>query len=185
VQQGQQLPLLMTPSRWYASFGLLVECLLLAPTPDMASSCLPLMTLLLQQMIAARQLRGSSSGSTDPQDMAEITLCFIAQDAFRDVPAAVHNCMQQTASLKQRRQLLRLWAELLTTLMQGAGAWHVQRLVLQGTARLYLLCPVSGVDPLRWKQENTWHLECRSVVGSLGGVMTISRPFAHRRVRLP
>jgi hypothetical protein len=131
---GQQLPLLLESSHWHASFGLLVECLLLAPTPDKASSCLPLMTLLLQQMIAARQLRGS--GEAVYGDVAEITLAQLAPVVFTQVAPAVRFCMQQTASLKQRRQLLRLWAELLTTLMQGAGAWHVQRMVLQGSARL-------------------------------------------------
>jgi hypothetical protein len=47
-----------------------------------------------------------------------------------------------------------------------------------------LLCTLSGADPQGLKQEHTCHLECRSVVGFLGGVVITSRPFAHRRVRL-
>jgi hypothetical protein len=121
VQQGQQLPQLMDPVYWQSVFKLLLECLLLAPSPDMASSCLPLMTLLLQQMNAALQQHGN--GSEKARDRAESTIFLFARAAFRDIPAAVHCCMQRTASLKQRRQLLRLWAGLLTALMQGAGAW--------------------------------------------------------------
>jgi hypothetical protein len=127
VQQGQQLRTLLEPTHWHASFGLLLECLLLAPSPDMASSCLPLMTLLLQQMNAALQQHGSSNEDAilcAERNLAEATICGIAGAAFSNVAAAVHCCMQRTASLKQRRRLLRLWAGLLMMLMRGAGASH-------------------------------------------------------------
>jgi hypothetical protein len=80
----------------------------------MASSCLQVMTLLLQQVNAALQLHGSET--------AMFTLGEIAPAVLTQIAPAVHFCMQQAASLKQRRQLLRLWAGLLTALMQGAGA---------------------------------------------------------------
>jgi hypothetical protein len=118
---GQQLPTLMAPTHWFPSFDVLVECLLLAPSPDMASSCLQLMTLLLQQMKAALQQHGS--GKPVYGQIATLTLGELAPGVFTQVARAVHLCMQQTTSLKQRRQLLRLWAGLLTALMRGAGAW--------------------------------------------------------------
>jgi hypothetical protein len=93
VQQGQQLPTLMESTYWQPSFDLLVECLLLAPTPGMARSCLPLMTLLL--------LQPHGSGSKNARNYAEATISLINRAALTDVPAAVHFCMQQTASLKQ------------------------------------------------------------------------------------
>jgi hypothetical protein len=145
VQQGQQLPQLMGPVHWQSVFKLLLECLLLAPTPDMASSCLPLMTLLLQQINAALQLRGS--GSEEARDLAESTIFLFARAAFRDIPAAVHCCMQRTASLKQRRQLLRLWAGLLTMLMQGAGGLREQQLFLHASTRLCWACILPSVNP--------------------------------------
>jgi hypothetical protein len=151
---------------WQPSFDVLVECLLLAPSPDMASSCLPLMTLLLQQMNAALQQHGS--GSKDARDLAEVSVSLILQAAFRDVPAAVHFCMQQSSSLKQRRQLLRLWAGLLTALMHGAGAWCAcSRWCILTSFKIVLLRSVSSANPSGLQQEHTCvtfdrgsHLHC-------------------------
>jgi hypothetical protein len=119
---GQQLPMLMEPTCWQPSFDLLVECLLLAPSPGMARSCLPLMTLLLQQMNAALQQHGG--GKAVSGEVAVIALAELAPAVLTQVAPAVHFCMQQTASLKQRRQLLRLWAGTAAALMQQAGAWR-------------------------------------------------------------
>jgi hypothetical protein len=104
-------------------------------------------------MNAALQQHGS--GSKDARDYAEVSISLILQAAFRDVPAAVHFCMQQSASLKQRRQLLRLWAGLLTMLMQGAGAWCAcSSWYILTRFKLVLLRRLSSANPLGLQQEH-------------------------------
>jgi hypothetical protein len=89
----------------------------------MASSCLQLMTLLLQEANAAVTLGGRVA--TAASEAAADTLHWAARQVFSDVGPAVHHCMRGAASLKQRRQLMRLWASTLTAVAQGAGAWRV------------------------------------------------------------
>jgi hypothetical protein len=138
----------MAPTHWQPSVELVVECLLLVPTPDMASSCLPLMTLLLQQMTNAA-LQPGGSGTAGFGEIAMFTLGELAPALLTLVAPAVHCCMLQTASLKQRRQLLRLWAGLLTALMQGAGAWCALRSALQAVTGSVWGCASSFGNPLQ------------------------------------
>jgi hypothetical protein len=122
-QQGQQLQLL-EPFQWVFELGLLVECLLLVPDANMASSSLQLMTLLLMQVNAAMPAEGATT--TAVHNTAKATLMAVSDLVLQYVGAAVYHCMQGTDDLKQRRQLLRQWAELVETLMQHAGGWGRQ-----------------------------------------------------------
>jgi hypothetical protein len=97
---------------------LLVECLLLVPTTDMASSCLQLITPLMQQVNAALQLARDEGDRNAMQQLTE-GICTFMQVALQQLGPAVCHCGKQTTDLKQRRQLLRLWADAVAALMQG------------------------------------------------------------------
>jgi hypothetical protein len=107
------------------SVQLLTECVLLVPTADMASSCLQLITPLMQQVNAALQL------ARDEGDGSELTVLHegiykASFSALVNLGPAVCHCGKQTTKLKQRRQLLRLWADAVAVLMQGEQAVLMQ-----------------------------------------------------------
>jgi hypothetical protein len=110
------------------SAQLLTECLLLVPTADMASGCLQLLTPLMQQVNAALQLARDEGDSDASQQLTE-GISIITQTAFQQMGPAVCHCGKQTSDLKQRRQLLRLWADAVAVLMQ-ADTGKVQLLQL-------------------------------------------------------
>jgi hypothetical protein len=99
------------------SVQLLVELVLLVPTADMASSCLQLITPLMQQVNAALQL-ARDEGNSYAQQLSE-GICDTMQTVLQDLGPAVCHSGKQTSDLKQRRQLLRLWADAVAVLMQA------------------------------------------------------------------
>jgi hypothetical protein len=99
------------------SAKLLVELMLLVPTADMASSCLQLITALMQQVNAALQLASDEANSYGKQ-LSE-GICNTMQTVLVNLGPAVCHCGKQTNDLKLRRQLLRLWADAVAMLMQA------------------------------------------------------------------
>jgi hypothetical protein len=92
---------------------LVVECVLLVPTDDMASSCLELIPLLTQQAHAAV---GTAVGA-----------CLLAvSSALHELGLAVNYVVGQAESHKQRRLLMRLWAGAVEALLQWAGGFRLQ-----------------------------------------------------------
>jgi hypothetical protein len=83
-----------------------VECLLLAPSADMASSGLQLMTLLAEQADAAERTAVDDALVDDAVSMA-----------LQQLGPAVYHAARHTGSLKQRRQLMRLWSDALKALL--------------------------------------------------------------------
>jgi hypothetical protein len=106
VQQQLQSAL----GNWLPAVSLLVECLLLVPTADMTSSCLTLMPWLGQQVNAALQVARDEGRSSEVVTLLE-GIYMTSLSALLHLGPAVCHCGQQTTNLKQRRQLLRLWAD--------------------------------------------------------------------------
>jgi hypothetical protein len=89
---------------WLPAAELLVECVLLVPALDMASSCLQLITWLMQQVNAALKLardEGRSSEGVQLQQGIYTASC----SALLNLGPAVCHCGKQTSDLKQRRQM--------------------------------------------------------------------------------
>jgi hypothetical protein len=138
-QQQQQAPLLKYQF-WLPALKLLVECMLLVPTADMASSCLQLIALFMQQVNAAAQAPRTRLETADLAQAHSRAAAAAAAEATRQERAAaadviketllltlrqlgpsVYHAVQKTAALKQRRQLLRLWADAAAAVLQEAG----------------------------------------------------------------
>jgi hypothetical protein len=134
-QQQQQNALLQYHALWLPSLKLLVECLLLVPTLDMASSCLQLITWLMQQVNAARRVprrpptttdaaqpdstaAGAAGASWVDSTAATVTLKEMLPLALKQLGPAVYHAVQHTADLKQRRQLLQMWANAVEATLQ-------------------------------------------------------------------
>jgi hypothetical protein len=137
-QQQQQQASLLDHALWLPSVKLLAECLLLVPTADMASSCLQLITLIMQPINAARRLpretaqadiaaAAAAATSQEPLAAAETINEVMRTLTFRQLGPAVYHAVKHAADLKQRRQLLRLWANAAAALIQEAGEqkWRV------------------------------------------------------------
>jgi hypothetical protein len=77
----------------------------------MASSCLQLMTPLMEQVNAALQL-ARDDGDSDAMRQLSEGICTILQVALQQMGPAVCHCGKQTTDLKQRRQLLRLCGQM-------------------------------------------------------------------------
>jgi hypothetical protein len=93
---GVSLPTLTLP----------VEILLLAPSADMASTCMQLITLLAEQANAAERTH-----------VSDVYADCAVSSALQLLGPAVYHAAQRVDSLKQRRQLMRLWSEVLRALL--------------------------------------------------------------------
>jgi hypothetical protein len=167
--QQQEEDLLLNPALWQPSLQLLVECVLLVPTADMASSCLQLITRIMQQVNAALQVANTyqqppASGEHDSSSSsssegaraaaeaeaaarieaaatAEVAANHMLQSALTELGPAVYHVAQQAASLKQRRQLLRLWANALATIVYCSGGEGIEMLLKEPVQSLLVAAP--------------------------------------------
>jgi hypothetical protein len=103
---------------FFRALNLPVECLLLQPSADMASSCLTLFIPLAQQATTAGLVTARDALVNDT-----------VSTALQQLGPAVYHAAQRAGSLKQRRQLMRLWSDALLALQalsQGEvlPCWH-------------------------------------------------------------
>jgi hypothetical protein len=77
-----------------------------------------LIILIMQQVDAALQL-ATEEGYTGVMEQLVEGIWDITQTSLKHMGPAVCHCGKQTSDLKQRRQLLRLWAEAVALLMQA------------------------------------------------------------------
>jgi hypothetical protein len=158
-QQQQQQAFLLVNALWLPTLKLLVECVLLVPTADMASSCLQLITRIMQQVNEAVQSPRTPHGTADlahagssaaaaaaDADAAPTRQeCAIAAEVVKDMllltldqlGPSVYHAVQHTAALKQRRQLLRLWADAAAAVLQEAGGCWITSPEVQKVVPLF------------------------------------------------
>jgi hypothetical protein len=107
-----------------------VECLLLQPNAEMATSCLQLFMKLTQLSNVDSAARSAAA--------EEGHLRQAVAAALRDLGPAVYYVAQQVDNLKQRRQLMRQWAGALQALLQVPnGEWCCTCAALHANAKGY------------------------------------------------
>jgi hypothetical protein len=102
----------------------------------MTSRCLQLTTLIMQQVNEAQRLprtppaaaapapsgRLAGAAASIPEGAAAAeTIKVMLPLTLRQLGPAVYHAVKHTADLKQRQQLLRLWADVVAAMLQEAG----------------------------------------------------------------
>jgi uncharacterized glyoxalase superfamily protein PhnB len=122
-------------SRTCLSVSLLVECLLLLPGTDMASSCLQAIVLMMQQANAIFK-QAAEEGTLQQRNQLLSPLGLVLRSTLADLASAVYHVAQQASSVKERRHLLQLWADAAAALLDETGVcWnHTGRGVWQSVS---------------------------------------------------